>query len=179
MCEGSSSSDSEPSQEEDQWKNHQPSHGSAPSTSLRVRELRNRFVCSVGLSAYSTRRRTQEVAVRACRRIEKRTYPPSPPSRQIMPEDSDSQFMIDRDRDSDEIFSPRRESSFRKRHLRRVSSKSMNSSRPGRMDRLLRPLKSQCYADPHSSMHSDSDNENRRQENDCKYFCTVFFTISM
>lgn len=159
-CEGSSSSDSEPSQEEStQWKTHQTSRRKPQSSSLRVRELRNRFVCNVGLSAYSTRRRTQEVAIRDC----KRNYPPSPPPRQIMPEDSDSNFMIERDNESDEIFSPFRRS-HRKRVPRQPERREIN-----RRERYLRPLKNQSYAEyQHSSMHSDSDNENRRGDTDGK-----------
>lgn len=92
-----------------------------------------------------------------------------------MPEDSDSNFMNDHEHESDEIFTPRPETTFRKRHLRKVSQSAIppKRSRSGRMERLLRPLKSQSYADPHSSMHSNSsDNENTRQheqENDGEY----------
>lgn len=73
-----------------------------------------------------------------------------------MPEDSDSNFLIHRNIESDEIFSPQ---TFRKRRSR--PSLQRNSQRI-----RLRPLKTQCYADPHSSMHSSgSDNENEKNDN--------------
>lgn len=138
-----------------------------------MRELRNRFVCNAGLAAYSTRRtgRRSQATVTSCRRLDDRraaAYPRSPsPPRHEMPEDSDSNFLIDRDRtESDDMFSPH---AFKRKHSRRCSRRSMRESkviRSGRMERLrLRPLKSTCYTDPHSSMHSNSS-DNEKQDHD-------------
>lgn len=134
----------EQSQEEESWSTQYRSRKQQNSGErLRVRELRNRFVCSVGLAEK-----------RSCRRIVERRsnpYRSSPPCHE-MPGDSDSNFL--NNIESDNIFSPR---PFNKRFSLRTRT-TLRSNRSKRI--RLRPLKSQCYTDPHSSMHSSgSDNE--------------------